>query len=72
MDVAARTARHGHLTLHLPEGWRREHEWTTLFTHLRAASRRGLTRADRVALRTAGPATGPPDDQEPRASCTTR
>jgi hypothetical protein len=27
--VAARTARygHGHLTLHLPEGWHREHEW---------------------------------------------
>ena len=32
--VAARTARHGrgHLTLHLPEGWHREHEWTNLFT----------------------------------------
>jgi Transposase DDE domain group 1 len=32
--VAARTARHGrgHLTLHLPEGWHREHEWMTLFT----------------------------------------
>jgi hypothetical protein len=31
--VAARTARHsrGHLTLHLPEGWHREHEWTNLF-----------------------------------------
>jgi hypothetical protein len=30
--VAARTARHGrgHLTLHLPEGWRREHEWLNL------------------------------------------
>jgi hypothetical protein len=30
--VAARTARHGrgHLTLHLPEGWHREHEWSTL------------------------------------------
>jgi Transposase DDE domain group 1 len=30
--VAARTARHGrgHLTLHLPEGWHREHEWLTL------------------------------------------
>ena len=26
-------ARHGrgHLTLHLPEGWHREHEWMTLF-----------------------------------------
>ena len=34
IDVAARTARHGrgHLTLHLPEAWHREHEWTNLFT----------------------------------------
>jgi hypothetical protein len=33
IDVAARTARHGHghITLHLPEGWHREHEWMTLF-----------------------------------------
>ena len=31
--VAARTARHGRglLTLHLPEGWHREHEWHCLF-----------------------------------------
>jgi Transposase DDE domain group 1 len=31
--VAARTARHGrgHLTLHLPEGWHRAHEWNSLF-----------------------------------------
>jgi hypothetical protein len=31
--VAARTARHGrgHLTMHLPEGWHREHEWMNLF-----------------------------------------
>jgi hypothetical protein len=31
--VAARTARHGrgHLTLHLPEEWHREHEWMNLF-----------------------------------------
>ena len=30
--VAARTARHGrsHLTLHLPEGWHREHQWLLL------------------------------------------
>jgi hypothetical protein len=30
--IAARTARHGrgHLTLHLPEGWHREHEWLNL------------------------------------------
>ncbi|MGD0068329.1 MAG: hypothetical protein ABSB76_33475 [Streptosporangiaceae bacterium] len=33
INVAARTARHGrgHITLHLPEGWRREHQWLTLF-----------------------------------------
>jgi Transposase DDE domain group 1 len=33
IDVAARTARHGrgHITLHLPEGWHREQQWTTLF-----------------------------------------
>jgi hypothetical protein len=32
--VAARTARHGrgHLTLHLPQGWHREHEWLSLLT----------------------------------------
>ena len=31
--VAARTARHGRdrLTLHLPEGWHREHDWLNLF-----------------------------------------
>jgi len=33
IDVAARTARHGrgHITLHLPAGWHREHEWLNLF-----------------------------------------
>jgi hypothetical protein len=33
IDVAARIARHGHghITVHLPEGWHREHEWMTLF-----------------------------------------
>jgi hypothetical protein len=33
IHVAARTARsgRGHLTLHLPEGWHREHQWMTLF-----------------------------------------
>jgi hypothetical protein len=32
IDVAARLARHGrgHITLHLPEGWHREHEWMNL------------------------------------------
>jgi hypothetical protein len=34
IDVAARTARrgHGHITLHLPQTWHREHEWMTLLT----------------------------------------
>ncbi len=33
INVAARTARsgRGHIMLHLPEGWHREHEWITLF-----------------------------------------
>ena len=33
ISVAARTARHGrgHLTLHLPAAWHREHEWMNLF-----------------------------------------
>jgi hypothetical protein len=33
IDVAARTARHGrgHITLHLPEAWHRDHEWMALF-----------------------------------------
>jgi len=34
IDVAARTARHGrgHITMHLPAGWHREHEWINLLT----------------------------------------
>jgi hypothetical protein len=33
INVAARTARHGrgHLTLHLPQSWHREHPWMNLF-----------------------------------------
>jgi hypothetical protein len=33
IHVAARTSRHrrGHLTIHLPEGWHRQHEWMNLF-----------------------------------------
>jgi hypothetical protein len=33
IEVAARTARHGrgHVTLHLPGDWHREHEWMNLF-----------------------------------------
>jgi hypothetical protein len=33
IDVAARTARHGHghITVHLPEGWHRQAEWMNLF-----------------------------------------
>jgi Transposase DDE domain group 1 len=32
IDIAARTARHGrgHLTVHLPDGWHRQHEWLNL------------------------------------------
>ena len=49
--VAARTARHGrgHLTLHLPQGWHREHEWLNLLRGLRAARRSGLTSPNRSA-----------------------
>ena len=33
IDVAARTARHGHghITVHLPQGWHHEQEWLNLF-----------------------------------------
>jgi hypothetical protein len=33
ITVAARIARHGrgHITMHLPQGWHREHEWMSLF-----------------------------------------
>ena len=33
ISVAARIARHGrgHITVHLPGGWHREHEWMNLF-----------------------------------------
>ena len=33
IHVAARTARRGrgHLTLHLPEGWHRQHEWLNVW-----------------------------------------
>jgi len=39
INVAARIARagRGNITLHLPEGWHREHEWTTLWTKARSA-----------------------------------
>jgi hypothetical protein len=69
--VAARTARHGrgHLTLHLPEGWHREHEWLSLLDAACGATRRGLTSPDRSAPATARrpPRTSPPS-QEPRTS----
>ena len=51
IDVAARTARHGrgHLTVHLPEGWHREHEWMNLFDcGLRTARSNGLTSPEPV------------------------
>ena len=70
--VAARTARHGrgHLTLHLPEGWHREHEWLNLLGRgLRPARRSGLTSPEPVRTRTAPAATpNPPPSQEPRTS----
>ena len=52
--VAARTARHGrgHLTLHLPEGWHREHEWLD-------PARRGLRPARRSGLTSPGPGPHP-------------
>ena len=33
VNLAGRTARHGHghLTLHLPESWHRQREWDSLF-----------------------------------------
>jgi hypothetical protein len=30
IHVAARTARHGHVTLHLPAGWHRGRDWISL------------------------------------------
>ena len=72
--VAARTARHGrgHLTLHLPEGWHREHEWLNLLGRgLRAARRSGLTSPEPVRTPTAPrPPRTPPPSQEPRTSRT--
>ena len=58
--VAARTARHGrgHLTLHLPEGWHREHEWLNLL-------RRGLRPARRSGLTSPGSGPHPPRPQRP-------
>jgi len=43
--VAARTARRGrgNIVLHLPEGWHREHEWTSLWTKTAAAGIHGGT-----------------------------
>jgi hypothetical protein len=39
IDIAARTARHGRgqVTLHLPAGWHREHEWMNLFAATRGS-----------------------------------
>jgi hypothetical protein len=38
--LAARIARHGHTTIHLPGGWHGEHDWINLF---RSARRPSLT-----------------------------
>jgi hypothetical protein len=56
IHLADCTARHGrsHLTVHLPEGWHREHEWMNpVRSCLRAARRSGLTSADRSPRHTA-------------------
>ena len=76
--VAARIARHGrgHITLHLPEGWHREHEWLNLFdSRLRPARRRGLTSPDPgqhpdgpTATRTLVPEPGKPGQAAEQAS----
>ena len=70
IDVAARTARHGrgHITLHLPAGWYREHEWMTLFTATCGPGSSGLTSpipvttpSTALAARRPGPRTQTPD-----------
>ena len=70
--VAARTARHGrgHLTLHLPEGWHREHEWLNLLARrLRPARRSGLTSPEPVRTPNGPTATRTPSpSQEPWTS----
>ena len=64
IDVAACTARHGHghITLHLPEAWHREHEWMTLFTATCGPPRTGLTSPDLV--------TAPASPTQPTDSAT--
>jgi hypothetical protein len=49
--VAGRTAPHGrgHITVHLPEGWHREHQWLNL--HAAACSRTVSTRPPERSLR---------------------
>jgi hypothetical protein len=69
IDVAARTARHGrgHLTLHLPEGWHREHERASLFQAATgpppAAARPAQSRV--TALPSPTPATSRPPASTP-------
>ena len=62
IDVAARTARHGrgHITLHLPEGWHREQDWTSLFeAACGPPAPRGLTSPDPVTAAHGPTATRP-------------
>ena len=77
--VAARTARHGrgHLTLHLPEGWHRQHEWLNLLgRRLRPARHSGLTspepghapRRPARAIRTPSPTRNPDKPQNTPAA----
>jgi hypothetical protein len=60
IDVAACTARHGHghITLHLPEAWHREHEWMALFTAARGPPRSGLAHRPSHPTRNHGQAAG--------------
>jgi hypothetical protein len=67
--VAARTARHGrdHITLHLPEGRHREHEWLNLFEAACGPPAKAACPA-RNRSRTAtpqGPRTQPPAQEPP-------
>ena len=62
IDVAARTARHGrsHITLHLPAGWHREHEWMTGTPSAAAAPRWPAPAAPSAGAHDAGlPVPGP-------------
>ncbi len=72
--VAARTARYArsHVTLYLPEGWHRQHEWQNLFAAACGPRQSGLTSPDRPAPAapdghpTPDPGPGTPDKPQNR------